>query len=249
MHYVLPTPVCTATRRAVTPTAAVAQPTPASTDSVSVSSCSWSVQKFGGSSLGDNQRITKAADFVLANVAVGGKNFVVLSAVAAMTDRLVAVVDGTTFRSPGEHYSETLDEVVNIHRELAGQMLENGDREAYMATLKAKLRGIRDLLKRTWIARSGSVCIRDFAPGYGDLWTARLLQMLLMEEFGLACSLMEARDVLISKPSEVFAQCKIFKLKESFSLFEAGLRAIQQLLSLRLGIVAWTEKQKLIVTV
>lgn len=175
--------------------------------------------------MGNAQCIATVADIVLAKAANEGKTFVVVSAVSGITDRLMRIVDSAISRSPNEHYLEKLDEIAEIHKNLAGELLENGDREAFKATLRAELNDIRDLLRAVWIARSASTRIRDLVAGHGELWSARLLWMILRGRHGVACSFMDARDVLIARPSEASTQRKIVELKDSLPLLKSWVKS------------------------
>lgn len=175
--------------------------------------------------MGNAACIATVADIVLADVANGGKTFVVVSAVSGVTDRLMAVVDSAISRSPKGHYLEMLDKIAQTHKGLAKELLGDGDHEAFMATLRAELNDIRDLLRAVWIARSASARIRDLVAGHGELWSARLLWMTMRGRHGVACSFMDARDVLVARPSEASTQRKIAELKDSMPLLESWVKS------------------------
>lgn len=127
MLYVLLTPVFAVTRRIVGLIAAVAKPTLAPANSVSVSRSSWSVKKSRSLLLAENQRISKVAETVLTEVAGGVKTFVVLSAVTDTTHREMTVVDCATSRLRDEHDLDTLDDTVSIHTGVIVQLLQRED--------------------------------------------------------------------------------------------------------------------------
>ncbi len=82
--------------------------TPASLQSITAPSLDTShrqktrriVVKFGGSSLGDKDRITKAARLVATEAAKGTKLVVVVSAIGKMTDQLIGLVNHSSTNSP-----------------------------------------------------------------------------------------------------------------------------------------------------
>lgn len=225
MPMVRPKPLFAATRRAVVPSAAIAQPKAVPSSPIPQSMSPWVVHKFGGTSMGDASRIANVADIVLSESAGGGRTFVVVSAVSGVTDFLISLVDSAVSRSPDEHYLEILDRIAELHEGLATELLQEGDREAFMATLRADLKDLRDLLRATWIARSASIRIRDLVVGHGELWSARLLWMVMRGKHGIPCSIMDARDVLIARPSEASTQRKIVELKDSLPLLESWVKS------------------------
>lgn len=211
------------------PRAAVAdRPSPAtSPPAPNASSSDWSVHKFGGSSVGSAARISTVADIVLAEAAAapGGKVFVVVSAVAGVTDRLLSLVDAAVSRNPDTHYLEVLEEVAAKHRGLAEELLPPDARDAFLATLRSNLKDIQDLLRASWIARSASSRISDLVTGFGELWSAQLLWGLMRSKDGTACSWMDTRDVLVARPSEASQARKIVELSKSGLLLDDWVRS------------------------
>lgn len=182
------------------------------------SSAVWSVHKFGGSSMGSVERIRAVADILAAELAEAGPNekvFAVVSAVSGVTDRLLSLVSSAVSRSPDHHYLEEIDEVADLHAEIADQLLPDDARDAFMATLRANLKDIKDLLRAAWIARSASTRIQDLVIGHGELWSAQLLWAVLRSKHSVACSWMDSRDILIARPSEASTQRKIVEFDES----------------------------------
>lgn len=210
-----------AARRAVTAAVAVepgVAPVPRVTGS-------WAVHKFGGSSLGDAARFRDVAAILLAEMEGGGSLFVVVSAVSGVTDLLLGLVQAALERSPDEHYTEALDRVADLHETLVSDLLPADAAEAFMVTLRANLKDIKDLLRATWIARSASTRIRDLIIGHGELWSAQIMWSLLRNKHDVTCSWMDARDVIVARPSEASAIRKIIEMPESAALLSEWVRS------------------------
>lgn len=175
--------------------------------------------------MGNADRIRNVADIVLQEERAGGKVFVVVSAVGGVTDRLLALVDSAKERMPDQHYQELLDDVGRLHEKLAEELLKESEKEMFMVTLRKEMSDIKDLLRATWIARSASVRIRDLVVGHGEVWSARLLWMLMRSNLGVTCSFMDARDVLIARPSEASTFRKIVQLNQSSPLLQEWIKS------------------------
>ncbi|PXF40855.1 hypothetical protein BWQ96_09445 [Gracilariopsis chorda] len=205
---------------ASTPAPAPTAPSPAPSPSTS----SWVVHKFGGSSLADAECISRVADVIASAPGSYNKRLVVVSAVSGVTDALLAVVSAAVSRDPHAHYAEQLDDIAEKHRRIAEQLLPDDARDAFLATLSANIKDLNDLLRATWIARSVSSRIRDLIVGHGELWSAQLLWALLRSS-PVVCSWLDARDVLVARPSETSINRKIVVLEQSKKLLQSWLRS------------------------
>lgn len=165
----------------------------------------WEVHKFGGSSLADASRFEAVAEIVADEARTEeARVMVVVSAAGGVTSALEAVVDAAVSRRPDRHYAEMLDVIRDRHEALAGAVLPDDSLAAFCATLTKNLSDIADLLRATWIARSVSSRIRELIIGYGELWSAQILWMLLRSR-NVVCSWMDARDVLVARAAEATA--------------------------------------------
>lgn len=210
------------------PFASASTPTPTPTvppPSSSPSTSSWVVHKFGGSSLADAECISRVANVIASAPASGEKRLVVVSAISGITDALLAVVSAAVSRDPHAHYAEQLDDIAEKHQRIAAQLLPDDARDAFLATLSANIKDLNDLLRATWIARSVSCRIRDLIVGHGELWSAQLLWALLRSQSGVVCSWLDARDVLVARPSETSINRKIVVFEQSKRLLQSWLRS------------------------
>lgn len=197
------------------------------TKTPAIATSSWIVHKFGGSSLSNADRIRNVASIISSNAAkdASGKIFVVVSAVGGVTDKLLALVDAAIAHNPKEHYLEKLDEIADIHEQLAEDLLPEKVRDGFMATLRSNINDIRDLLRATWIARSASSRITELIVGHGELWSAQLLWGLLRNSNSILCSWMDAREILLARRSEASAERKIVEFADTLPKMNAWLKS------------------------
>jgi bifunctional aspartokinase / homoserine dehydrogenase 1 len=179
----------------------------------------WIVHKFGGTSLGNADRIRTVADIMLQSAIDGGadaKTFIVVSAVGGITDKLVRLVDAATSRDPDSHYLEELEAVYEAHVKLVDELLSKQARGTVLAGLTANMKDLRDLLRACWIARSASPRVRDLIEGHGELWSAQILWAVLREKAGKRpISWLDARDVLVARPTEGPSNRKVIDFNAS----------------------------------
>jgi len=181
-----------------------------------VGSPTWTVLKFGGTSLGTAERFDQVATILEKQE---GPIMIVVSAVAGVTNELTKLVKAAETRDREDHYLEGIEELRELHERLASKLLPTDFRGPFLTGLSSSLRDIRDLLRASWIARSTSERFRDFVIGQGELWSAQLLWALLRSR-GRNCSWLDARDVLVARrPSYEGAQ-KIVDWNESHRLLD-----------------------------
>eukprot|EP00184_Porphyridium_aerugineum_P003624 CAMPEP_0184693870 /NCGR_PEP_ID=MMETSP0313-20130426/1994_1 /TAXON_ID=2792 /ORGANISM="Porphyridium aerugineum, Strain SAG 1380-2" /LENGTH=940 /DNA_ID=CAMNT_0027152045 /DNA_START=254 /DNA_END=3076 /DNA_ORIENTATION=+ len=158
----------------------------------------WHVHKFGGSSVGDAERILAVAKLIRSEQKDGRKIFVVLSAVGGVTNKLIKLVENAASRDKEQHYLEGIEVLRDIHENIAEKVLPTENRATFLASLSSDLRDIRDLLRGIWIARSASEQLRELISGYGELWSTQLVWGVLQSPpNNVKCSWMDARDVLM----------------------------------------------------
>lgn len=164
----------------------------------------WAVHKFGGTSVGNADRINAVADILLLQAAgdPARKLFVVLSAVGGVTDLFVNLLESAV---AGEYsqYQETLDKIYDIHRLIVEALLPIELGAELLGTLQADRKDLEDLLRACSIAKSASSRIRDLIFGHGELWSSQILCAVLRHKSGLKdIAWLDARKVLVSKPTE-----------------------------------------------
>ncbi|KAJ8902730.1 hypothetical protein NDN08_006050 [Rhodosorus marinus] len=165
----------------------------------------WTVLKFGGTSLGLAERFEQVAAILEKQ---STPIMVVVSAVGGVTTALGKLVEAAQTRDNKDHYLEGIEEIRELHEELAHRLLPEDARDTFLTSLASSLRDVRDLLRAAWIARSTSERFQDFVLGQGELWAAQLLWSLLRSR-GRNCSWMDTRDVLVARRSHGSSPQKI----------------------------------------
>lgn len=187
---------------------------------------SWTVHKFGGSSLSSGDNIARVASIVVdAAIASPDKTLVVVSAVGGITDRLLKILSNASSRDPDNHYLEDLDNISDTHRLIAEQLLPPDACDTFMTSLRADIKDLADLLRACWIARSASPIITDLVVGHGELWSAQILWALLRSRHKSACSFMDARDVVVARSSEATAERKVVDYVRTSALLSEWLES------------------------
>jgi aspartokinase/homoserine dehydrogenase 1 len=159
-----------------------------------VSESTWTVHKFGGSSVADAECFRRVAQIVEKG---GPRQAVVLSACRGVTDALLALV--TLAEQQDLSFDARLNDIRERHIEIAQAVLKPGSAAAYVAELKSDCRDILGILQTVKQIRSAAQNVRDLVAGYGEIWSTRLFSVMLRERAALAGGVewLDARRVLV----------------------------------------------------
>jgi len=147
----------------------------------------WTVAKFGGSSVSSAARWARIQQIVAGHRAAGQRVLVVCSAVAGVTDRLIALDEALR---AGAEVSSQLVELATVHYELASALGLDGRRllAAELASLGAQTK----ISERTPEARAALL-------SHGELMSSRLGAAFLARSFRTSC--VDARTLLVAEPA------------------------------------------------
>lgn len=151
----------------------------------------WKVYKFGGTSVADARSIRQVVQ-VARNCS--SRCAVVVSALAKVTDGLALVLEQASQQD--ERWEEGLESLRARHVEVIGALKKASVRSELEATLTKDFEDLRMILKGIWVARSASQEIFEVVTGFGELWSARIVQAFVIEA-GTKCAFLDARDVLV----------------------------------------------------
>src|SRR5512143_2950649 len=160
----------------------------------------WTVHKFGGTSVADASCIRRVADII------GGEKTgnlgVVVSAMKGVTDDLLGLVDKAARREPIE---PTLKALRARHEKACVELLGAAGARPVLAEFDAELTDIESILKAVSLVRSASSRSRDLVAGFGEVWSARQIAAFFKQQFGKTRDVlfMNARDVLVIEQSEM----------------------------------------------
>jgi aspartokinase/homoserine dehydrogenase 1 len=160
-------------------------------------STSWSVHKFGGTSLANPDRIRHVADLIAEPgrpPAAQRPSAVVVSAMSGVTDRLLDLVD--TAPDDRDDLHDRLQTLCDEQRAVVTELLSGDEAAPLLRALDADVDDVTDVLRATRLMRTAPSTGRDLVAGYGEIWAARLLAGVLRSK-GVDAVACNARDVLV----------------------------------------------------
>lgn len=149
------------------------------------------IHKFGGSSLANAARFIEVAEILSRTP---GTMAVVVSAIGGVTNDLSACVSAAAARDPS--YPERLAALRAVHVTTARELLSAAEAASLIDMFESDFEELSDVLRAAWLLREASRGTFDMAMGYGEIWSAQLLDSLL-RQIGLASVWLNARDVLV----------------------------------------------------
>jgi len=153
----------------------------------------WVVHKFGGTSLADAARYREVATILQREP--GPRKAVVVSAMAKVTDGLIELAKLAQARD--DQYLAQADAIQARHLETTAELLP--DPQALRAIIEADFRDLREILRGVFLSRTCSEQTVELISGYGELWSAQLLNAHLNAS-GIASTWLDARNVLTVEP-------------------------------------------------
>ena len=160
------------------------------------------VQKYGGTSVADPDRIRACADNVAITRRRGDDVIVVVSAMGGMTDGLLNLV--THAERDDDSYEPELAAIGERYAATAGELLDSIRRAEVLDAWSSDADDVRDVLKAIALVKSAPQRSRDVVAGYGEIWSARLLAAVLgsmdAERGG---TWVDARDVITVRQTEL----------------------------------------------
>ena len=153
----------------------------------------WVVHNFGGTSLADAARYREVATILQREP--GARKAVVVSAMAKITDGLIELAKLAQARD--NHYLAQADAIQARHLETTAELLP--DPQALRAIIEADFRDLREILRGVYLSRTCSEQTVELISGYGELWSAQLLNAHLNAS-GIASTWLDARNVLTVEP-------------------------------------------------
>jgi len=160
----------------------------------------WTVHKFGGTSLADADCFRRVADILASQPE--GNLAVVVSAIGGVTDSLLGLIELAAQDQPVDN---TLGLLRSRYEGIARELLSEQRADGLVEVFSADLENIGSVLKALSVVKAASHRSRDLVAGYGELWSARLLSAVLVEDDRprgtVAC--VDARDVLVVESGEM----------------------------------------------
>jgi aspartokinase/homoserine dehydrogenase 1 len=157
----------------------------------------WTVHKFGGTSLADAGRYTRAADLVRASG--DGPVAVVVSAPAGITDSFLEAVALAARRDPS--YRQALYDIRDRIVGLARELLEE-DAGPLIEVVESDARDLEDVLRGVELTRTAPEQTAELVSGFGEVWSAQMLRAHFVATGTADADWLDAREVLIVKRTD-----------------------------------------------
>jgi bifunctional aspartokinase / homoserine dehydrogenase 1 len=135
-----------------------------------MSTDSWVVHKFGGSSVADADCFQRVAT-ILESLPQRGQG-VVLSACRGVTDALLRLVSLAEQQDPS--YQAELSAIRARHATIAHTLLSKESAGLYLQSLDRDCHDIEGILHTVQLTRSAARNVSDLIAGYGEIWSTRL---------------------------------------------------------------------------
>jgi len=132
--------------------------------------------KFGGTSVGNAERMKTVRDLVLQSAEKEGA-VAVVSAMSGITDQLISM--GKKAEAGDSQYKMLYDDLYFRHRKTAEEILQPKDREEYLQFLKSQCSSLEDMLNGIFLIRELSPRSLDFITSFGELLSSYLIYLLM----------------------------------------------------------------------
>lgn len=154
----------------------------------------WTVHKFGGTSVANAERYKNVSKIL--EVEPKTNKGVVVSAMSGVTNSLINLVELAKLRD--DKYLTKLEELKNKHIEAIIQLnIEN--HEQLKSIIVSDFEEIKEVLRGVWLLKEFSERTVELVSGFGEIWSAQLLNALLNSQ-GKKSIWLDARKVLIVSP-------------------------------------------------
>ncbi|MBI3556921.1 MAG: bifunctional aspartate kinase/homoserine dehydrogenase I [Deltaproteobacteria bacterium] len=162
----------------------------------------WVTHKFGGTSVASAERYRQVAQILRAETAQSkspANAAVIVSAMSKVTDALLELVD--LARKRDESYLTKLEALRARHLQASADLLDAQSRQALDLRIEADLKDIAEVLRGILLSRNASDRTSELISGYGEIWSAQLLNAHLKSQ-GAKSTWLDAREVLVVTPGE-----------------------------------------------
>lgn len=157
----------------------------------------WIVHKFGGTSLADAARFRHVA--AILRKENGARKAIVVSAMSKVTDALLELLE--LAKSRREEYLEQSDALKARHLQTVKELLPARAQPPLESVIEADFQDLREILRAVFLSRASSDQTFDLISGYGELWSAQLLNAYLNTE-RIPSTYLDARTVLTVEASD-----------------------------------------------
>lgn len=151
------------------------------------------VLKFGGSSIGDKDRILNVIDIVAKRKDALAPGVIVFSAVGGVTDELIRISKAAA--RGDESYREALAEIQAKHVELLRQLVPEREQSAPLVKIKMWCNDLHDVLNGVFLVGELSKRCLDYVMSFGELLSC-LIVSSGMKAKGIPCEFLDTRSLI-----------------------------------------------------
>ncbi len=153
------------------------------------------VMKFGGTSVGNAERISSAADLV-AECARQAETVVVVSALGGVTDMLIRAASEAS-SGDRDHWKGARQELARRHREVADRLLSAGEQAAVLPRLAEQMRYFEELCSGFSLVREVTPRAMDAFSSMGEVMSATLVASALRSK-GVDSEAVDATELIVT---------------------------------------------------
>lgn len=131
------------------------------------------ILKFGGSSVGNAERIKSVVDIVIKSLQVNKKVAVVFSAFQGITDLLIEA--GTQAATGGNLYLTSLEKIVNKHKQVLKELVKHENYNEYEIVIERRLNELTELLQGVFLIKELTPKTLDYLMSFGERLSCQII--------------------------------------------------------------------------
>ena len=156
------------------------------------------VMKFGGTSLGNPERVQGVGEIIAAH-AKRAEVVAVVSAMGGVTDMLIRAATEAS-KGDREHWRGARQELARKHREVADQLLSASEQATVLPRLAEQLTNLENLCSGFSLVREVTPRAMDTLSSLGEVMSATLLAAILRSS-GTAAEAVDATELIVTDNS------------------------------------------------
>jgi aspartate kinase len=152
--------------------------------------------KFGGTSVGNAERIRQAAAIVNQHAQRGNHIVVVVSALSQVTDLILQILNHAR-QGSGKEMQEALRRLSHRHEQVLSELFQGGDLESVSADVQASIQRLSEFCSALLLLGSATPQVMDMAMPVGEQISARIFAACLAQ-MGAKGRFVDSAHVLIT---------------------------------------------------
>lgn len=153
------------------------------------------ILKFGGTSLGDADCISRVLDIIGRRVAAGDRVYAVVSALGGVTNGLIDLCD--LARKGDAEYKGKLNDLISRHEQIVFTLVDAGIRTETLSAMSLIFHELRDTLKGMYLLREETSRTRDLIMSSGERLSAILISAALKSR-QIDSRVCDTREVIVT---------------------------------------------------